>query len=112
MYRFGGNSNSTPTSSLSNNKKNKKTLIKNNQKKISGQPKQNINYNINNLRNKGPTLISWEIIQDCSHIGKLNINNMNKINNQKINQISNNFGNKKVNNNGFNNLKPTYIFKI
>ena len=108
MYGFGGNSNSTSTSSISNNQKNKKkTPIKNNQKKISGQPKQNINYNINNLRNKGPTLISGEIIQDCSHNGKLNINNMNRINNQNINQMSNNFGNKKVNNNGFN-IKPVY----
>ena len=109
MYGFGGNSNSTSTSSISNNQKNKKkTPIKNNQKKISGQPKQNINYNINNLRNKGPTLISGEIIQDSSHNGKLNINNMNRINNQNINQMSNNFGNKKVNNNDFNNLKPVY----
>ena len=108
MYGFGGNSNSTSTSSISNNQKNKKkTPIKNNQKKISGQPKQNINYNINNLRNKGPTLISGEIIQDSSHNGKLNINNMNKINNQNTNQMSNNFGNKKVNNNGFN-IKPVY----
>ena len=109
MYGFGGNSNSTLTSSVSNNQKNKKkTPIKNNQKKLSGQQKQNFNYNINNLRNKGPTLISGEIIQDSSHNGKLNINNMNKINNQNTNQMSNNFGNKKVNNNDFNNLKPVY----
>ena len=59
------------------------------------------------MRNKGPTLISGEIIQDSSHNGKLNINNMNRINNQNINQMSNNFGNKKVNNNGFN-IKPVY----
>ena len=113
MYGFGVNSNSTSTSSISNNQKNKKkTPIKNNQKKIATHPKQNINYNINNinnLRNKGPTLISGELIQDSSSNGKFNINNMNKNNNQNINQMNNNIGNKKINNNNdFVNMKPVY----
>ena len=112
MYGFGVNSNSTSTSSISNNQKNKKkTPIKNNQKKIATHPKQNINYNINNinnLRNKGPTLISGELIQDSSSNGKFNINNMNKSNNQNINQMNNNIGNKKINNNDFVNIKPVY----
>ena len=100
MYEFGGNSNSTSTNSIPNNQKKKTTPIKNNQKKISGQPKQNINYNINNMRNKGPTLISGEIFQDSSNKGTINLNNMNKINNQD------NLKNKKINNDF--NLKPVY----
>ncbi len=105
MYGFGANSNSTSTSSISNNQKNKKkTPIKNNQKKISGNPKSKINYNINNLRNKGPTFISGEIIQDSSDNGKFNINNMNKINNQN----NNHYINKNINNNDYVNLKPVY----
>ena len=112
MYGFGGNSNSTSTSSISNNQKNKKkTPIKNNQKKITNHPKQNINFNINNinnLRNKGPTLISGTLVQDSSHNGKININNLNKSNNQNINQMNNNIGNKKINNNDFVNIKPVY----
>ena len=112
MYGFGGNSNSTSTSSISNNQKTKKkTPIKNNQKKISTHPKQNNNYNINNvnnLRNKGPTFISGELVQDSSSNGKFNINNMNKSNNQNINQMNQNLGNKKINNNEFINIKPVY----
>ena len=73
MYGFAGNSNSTSNCSASNNQKNKKrTPIKNNQKKLSGQPKQHLNYNINNinnLRSKGPTLISGEIVQDSTTNG-------------------------------------------
>ena len=112
MYGFGGSSNSTSTSSVSKNKKkNTKTSIKNNQKKPTGQPKQNLNFyinNINNLRNKGPTYISGEIIQDSSHNVKLNINNINKINNQNVNNDNNNV-NKKINNNiNSNNLTPVY----
>ena len=111
MYGFGGNSSSI---SVSNNQKNKKsTPIKNNQKKLSGQLKQNcnnnINNNINNLRNKGPTYISGEIIQDSSHNAKLNINNINRINNQNVNNVNNNFINKKDTNNiNSNNLMPVY----
>ena len=114
MYGFAGNSNSTSTSSVSNNQKNKKrTPIKNNQKKLSGQPKQHLNYNINNinnLRSKGPTLISGEIVQDSTTNGIFNINNMNRVNNQNINNNNNNFMNKKINNNieYSNNLKPVY----
>ena len=111
MFGFSGNSN-MPSSSISHNQKNKKkTPIKNNQKKISAPAKQNLNYNnynVNNLRNKGPTLISGEIVQDSSHNGKLNINNINKVNNQNINHMNNHVGNKKPNNNDFNNLKPVY----
>ena len=100
----GGSNNSSSMNSISNNQKDKKrTPIKNNQKKISGQKKQSINYNINNMRNKGPTLISGEIVQDSTNNGKFNINNMNKINNQ----MNNNFKNKKVNNDS-NNFKPVY----
>ena len=97
MYGFGGASNSTSTSSISNNKKNKKkTPIKNNnQKKISGNVQKQ---NINNLRSKGPTFISGELIQDSSSNGKFNIN---KMNNQNIHQINNN-------NNVFINMKPIY----
>ena len=113
MNLFRGDSNSTSSSSISHNQKiKKKTPNKNNQKKISGQTKQNINYNnysINNLRNKGPMLISGEIVQDSSNNGKFNINNVNKVNNQNINHMSNHAGNKKINNyNDFNNLKPVY----
>ncbi len=65
--------------------------------------------NINNLRNKGPTYISGEIIQDSSHNAKLNINNINKINNQNGNNDNNNNVNKKINNNiNSNNLTPVY----
>ena len=100
----GGSNNSSSMNSISNNQKDKKrTPIKNNQKKISGQKKQSINYNINNMRNKGPTLISGEIVQDSTNNGKFNINNMNKINNQ----MNNYFKNKKVNNDS-NNFKPVY----
>ena len=112
-YGFGGTSNSTSTNSITNNQKNKKkTSIKNNQKKISANPKPKINY-VNNLRNKGPTLISGEIFQDSSDNGKININNMNnKSNNQILNHINNNYhGNKNINNNinnDFVNLKPIY----
>ena len=108
MYGFSGASNSTSASSIGNNQKNKKkTPIKNNQKKITAQQKPNINnYNVNNLRSKGPTLISGEIVQDSSHNGKININNMNRINNQNFNQI-NNVGNNNINNNSAN-LKPIY----
>ena len=79
-------------------------------KKIPANQKQNINftYNVNNLRNKGPTLISGEIIEDSSHNGKLNINNMNRVNNQNINQMNNNLGNKNNNNNEIFNMKPVY----
>ena len=112
-YGFGGTSNSTSTNSITNNQKNKKkTSFKNNQKKISANPKPKINYNVNNLRNKGPTLISGEIVQDFSDNGKININNMNKSNNQNLNHINNNYhGNKNINNNinnDFVNLKPIY----
>lgn len=103
MYGFGGNSNSTSTSSISNNqKKQKKTPIKNNQKKIPGHPKQNIKYNINPNKKRGTTLISGELIQDSNNNGKFNINNI-----LNINQMSNNFGNKN-NNNNFVNIKPVY----
>ena len=114
MYGFAGNSNSTSNCSASNNQKNKKrTPIKNNQKKLSGQPKQHLNYNINNinnLRSKGPTLISGEIVQDSTNNGIFNINSMNRVNNQNINNNNNNFMNKKINNNieYSNNLKPVY----
>jgi len=106
MYGFSGASNSMSASSIGNNQKNKKkTPIKNNQKKITAQQKPNIN-NVNNLRSKGPTQISGEIVQDSSHNGKININNMNRINNQNFNQI-NNVGNNNINNNSTN-LKPIY----
>ena len=113
MYGFNGASNGTTSSSISNNQKiKKKTPIKNNQKKNIIQ-KQNINNynvnlnNINNLRSKGPTFISGEIVQDSSHNGKLNINNMNKISNQNIHQMNSNI----AFNNNMNispNLKPVY----
>ena len=109
MYGFVGHSNSTSSSSINNNQKNKKkTPIKNNKKKSSGiQKHNNINqvYNINNLRSKGPTFISGELIQDSSNNGKININ---RINNQNINQMNiskNRFIN---NNNEHANIMPIY----
>lgn len=67
MYGFSGLSNSTSSSSINNQKKKKKTPIKNIKKKSTGTQKHNnINflYNVNNLRSKGPTFISGELIQD------------------------------------------------
>ena len=97
MYGFGGTSNSTSTNSTSNNQKNKKkTPVKKNPKKTNAQ-RPNIN-NINNIRNKGPTFISGELIQDSSNNGKFNIN---KVNNQNIQKMNNN-------NNVFINMKPIY----
>ena len=86
MYGFPSSSNNTSTSSTSNNqKKKKKTPLKNNQKKVQAIPKSN---NINNLRTKGTTLISGEIIQDSSNNGKLNVNNINRIQNQNNDMIN------------------------
>ena len=110
MYGFVGHSNSTSSSSITNNQKNKKkTPIKNNKKKSSGNKKHNnINflYNVNNLRSKGQTFISGELIQDSSNRGEINIK---KINNQNINQVNIN-KNKNIilNNNDYANFKPIY----
>jgi len=109
MYGFSGLSNSTSSSSINNQKKKKKTPIKNNKKKSSGNQKHNnINflYNVNNLRSKGPTFISGELIQDSSNNGKINIK---KINNQNINQANiNKSKNISFNNNEYANFKPVY----
>ena len=109
MYGFSGLSNSTSSSSINNQKKKKKTPIKNIKKKSTGTQKHNnINflYNVNNLRSKGPTFISGELIQDSSNNGKINIK---KMNNQNINQMNTN-KNKNINfnNNEYANIKPIY----
>ena len=109
MYGFNGPSNSTSSSSINNQKSKKKTPIKNNKKKSSGNKKHNnINflYNVNNLRSKGQTFISGELIQDSSNRGEINIK---KINNQNINQVNIN-KNKNIilNNNDYANFKPIY----
>ena len=119
MYGFAGHSNSTSSSSIANKQKNKKkTPIKNNKKKSSGIPNNNINqvYNVNNLRSKGPTFISGELIQDSSNNGKININRIknnsinNNINNQNINQM--NINKNRNNNNNYSNehanIMPVY----
>ena len=111
MYGFAGYSNNTSSSSINNQKNKKKTPIKNNKKKSSGiQKHNNINqvHNVNNLRSRGPTFISGELIQDSSNNGKININRINNISNHNINQ--NNI-NKTKNNNNSNehaNIKPIY----
>jgi len=112
MYGFSGPSNSTSSSSINKQKNKKKTPIKNNKKKSSGiQKNNNINflYNVNNLRSKGPTFISGELIQDSSNNGKINIK---KINSQNINQANinknNNNNNISFNNNDYANMKPIY----
>ena len=109
MHGFNGPSNSTSSSSINNQKSKKKTPIKNNKKKSSGNKKHNnINflYNVNNLRSKGQTFISGELIQDSSNRGEINIK---KINNQNINQVNIN-KNKNIilNNNDYANFKPIY----
>ena len=107
MYGFSGLSNSTSSSSINNQKKKKKTPIKNIKKKSTGTQKHNnINflYNVNNLRSKGPTFISGELIQDSSNNGKINIK---KMNNQNINQMNIN-KNINFNNNEYANIKPIY----
>ena len=120
MYGFVGHSNMASSSSINNNQKNKKkTPIKNNKKKSTGiQKHNNINqvYNVNNLRNKGPTFISGELIQDSSNSGKININrinnyNINNINNnnsQNINQMNINKNKNVNNNNELSNIMPVY----
>ena len=120
MYGFVGHSNSTSSSSITNNQKNKKkTPIKNNKKKSSGIPKHNnVNqvYNVNNLRSKGPTFISGELIQDSSNNGKININrinnnNVNNNNSQNMNQTNIN-KNRNINNNNNNNNEHANIMPI
>ena len=110
MYGFNGPSNSTSSSSINNQKSKKKTPIKNNKKKSSGNQKHNnINflYNVNNLRSKGPTSISGELVQDSSNHGEINIKKIN--NNQNINQANiNKNKNISFNNNDYANFKPIY----
>ena len=113
MYGFGGQSNSTSSSSINNQKNKKKTPIKNNKKKSSGiQKHNNINqvYNVNNLKSRGPTFISGELIQDSSNNGKININKFNNISNQNISQINININKNTSNNNSneYANIKPIY----
>ena len=112
MYGFIGHSNIASSNSISNNQKSKKkTPIKNNKKKSSGiQKHNNINqaYNVNNLRSKGPTFISGELIQDSSNNGKININRVNNMNNQNVNQININKNRNNNNNNEYANIIPVY----
>ena len=87
IYGFGSSSNNNLMNSVNNNQRiKKKTPIKNNQKKITNHqpPKQGYpNYNnINNIRGKGQTLISGEIIQENN--GKFNLNLNNSQNNNVI----------------------------
>ncbi len=86
IYGFGSPSVNSSMNSIGNNQRiKKKTPIKNNQKKIINHPKKltNPNHNnINNLRSKGQTLISGEIIQENN--GKFNLNLNNSQNNNVI----------------------------
>ena len=86
IYGFGSTSVNSSMNSIGNNQRiKKKTPIKNNQKKIINNPQKliNPNYNnINNLRGKGQTLISGEIIQENN--GKFNLNLNNSQNNNVI----------------------------
>ena len=86
IYGFGSSSsvNSSMNSITNNQRIKKKTPIKNNQKKmINHQKKINPNYNnVNNIRGKGQTLISGEIIQENN--GKFNLNLNNSQNNNVI----------------------------
>jgi serine/threonine protein phosphatase PrpC len=86
MFGFGNSSVNSSMNSISNNQKiKKKTPIKNNQKKmvINQQKHINPNYNnMNNMRGKGQTLISGEIIQENN--GKFNLNLNNSQNNNVI----------------------------
>ena len=113
MYGFVGHSNIASSSSITNNQKNKKkTPIKNNKKKSSGiiQKHNNTNqvHNVNNLRSKGPTFISGELIQDSSNNGKININKVNNINNQNVNQMNINKNRNINNSNEYTNIMPVY----